>query len=160
MSLMFFLIKISAIAASSHASLHVCLAVTAAVFGAVWWPLSEPRNAASETEPCTGKLGRTWAVSGAAVRNPGLGADHNVIDWPCIPRRTNQGLDCQVCSLKKAFALMNVQPKCHCSLLHSGLFFRKQDQFRKFKSLLKKKFYLEKSLCTFILRINQIYLLL
>lgn len=110
--------------------LCTCLAMTTAVFGAVWWLLSEPRNAASGTEPCTGKLGRTWAVSGAAVRNLGLRADHTVIDCSCIPRRTNQGLDCQVCSLKKAIALMNVQPKGHCSLLHSGLFFRKQDQFR------------------------------
>lgn len=105
--------------------LCTCLTVSAAMFGAVWWLLSEPRNA----EPCTGKLGRTWAVSGATVRNLGLGAD-----CTCIPRRTNQDLDCQVCNFKKAFTLMNVHPKCHCSLLHSGLFFRKQDQFRKFKS--------------------------
>lgn len=91
-------IKISATPASSHASVHKCLAMTTARFGAEWGLLSEPRNAAPGTEPCTGKLGMSWAVSGAAVGNVGLELT-TVIDCSCIPRGTNQGLDCQVCSL-------------------------------------------------------------
>lgn len=45
-----------------------------------------------ERNPVQCKLCITFVVSGATVKNLGLGTHCIVIYWYCIPKRTNQGL--------------------------------------------------------------------